>query len=304
MIDPKRLRFLREVAERGTVTAAADALAYTPSAISQQLSVLEDEVGAKLLERQGRNVVLTTAGEVLLSHTPAIFDAIERATNAVAQASGEVAGRVMVGALQSVMAVLIPDAFRAISDEYPLIDLGLMELGDNAAAREVRLGNLDIAIDQRYRHVPNRRHEELRRTVLLEEPLYLVVAAHSRIRRLSQASASLWVGPSPETDCGKAARSICRAGGFEPSMKFETDDFGVALQLVEAMGAVAILPELALYRASTGLRAIKVDGTREIVTLTRREGEKRAAVAAVSRHLQAAADRYLEVVGTRRAASA
>ncbi|CAN5185855.1 hypothetical protein BH18ACT5_BH18ACT5_16720 [soil metagenome] len=158
MIDPKRLRFLREVAERGTVTAAADALAYTPSAISQQLAVLEEEVGAKLLERQGRNVVLTPAGEVLLSHTPAIFDALERAITAVARVSGEVAGRVTVGALQSVMAVLIPDAFRRIADDYPLIDLGLVELGDNEAAREVRLGNLDIAIDQRYRHVPHRRH--------------------------------------------------------------------------------------------------------------------------------------------------
>jgi DNA-binding transcriptional LysR family regulator len=304
MIDPKRLRFLREVAERGTVTAAADALAYTPSAISQQLSVLEEEVGTKLLERQGRNVVLTPAGEVLLSHAPAIFDALERAANAVAQASGEVAGRVMVGALQSVMAVLIPDAFRRIAAEYPLIDLGLMELGDNEASRELRLGNLDIAIDQRYRHVPHRRHEELRRTVLLEEPLYLVVAADSPIKRLAQADSAIWVGPSPESDCGKAARSICRAAGFEPSMKFESDDFGVALQLVEAMEAVAILPELALYRASSALRSIKVDGTRQVVSLTRREGEKRGAVAAVSRHLQEAADRYLEATGSRGAVSA
>ena len=304
MIDPKRLRFLREVAERGTVTAAADALAYTPSAISQQLSVLEEEVGAKLLERQGRNVVLTPAGEVLLSHAPAIFDALERANTAVAEASGEVSGRVMVGALQSVMAVLIPDAFRNIADEYPQIDLGLMELGDNEAPRELRLGNLDIAIDQRYRHVPHRRHEELRRTVLLEEPLYLVVAKDSPIKRLAQASDALWVGPSPASDCGRAAHSICRSDGFEPTMKFESDDFGVALQLVEAMGAVAILPELALYRAGDALRYIKVDGTRQIVSLTRREGEKRAAVAAVSHHLQLAAGRYLENVGRRTAASA
>jgi DNA-binding transcriptional LysR family regulator len=304
MIDPKRLRFLREVAERGTVTAAAEALAYTPSAISQQLSVLEDEVGTKLLERQGRNVVLTPAGEVLLSHAPAIFDALERASNAVAQASGQVAGRVMVGALQSVMAVLIPDAFRRIADEFPLIDLGLMELGDNEAARELRLGNLDIAIDQRYRHVPHRRHEELGKTVLLEEPLYLVVAAKSPIKRLAQASNAIWVGPSPDSDCGKAASSICRAAGFEPTMKFESDDFGVALQLVEAMEAVAILPELALFRASARLRTIKVDGTRQIISLTRREGEKRAAVAAVSRHLQEAADRYLQQIGNAGAVSA
>ncbi|CAN5185652.1 hypothetical protein BH18ACT5_BH18ACT5_16710 [soil metagenome] len=140
--------------------------------------------------------------------------------------------------------------------------------------------------------------------MLLEEPLYLVVASDSPIKKLSQAGSSLWVGPSPESDCGKAAGSICRAAGFEPKLKFESDDFGVALQLVEAMGAVAILPELSLYRASPNLRWIKVDGTRQIVSLTRREGEKRAAVAAVSSHLQAAADRYLEVIGKHNAASA
>jgi len=304
MIDPKRLRFLREVAERGTITAAADALAYTPSAISQQLSVLEQEVGAKLLEKQGRNVVLTPAGEVLLAHTPAIFDALEKATTAVAAASGEVAGRVMVGALQSVMAVLIPDAFRRISEEYPLIDLGLLELGDNEGARELRLGNLDIAIDQRYRNVPHRRDEGLKRTVLLEEPMYLVVSRDSPIRKLAQTSSALWVGPTPESDCGKATTALCRAAGFEPTMKFESDDFGVGLQLVEAMGAVTILPELALHRAGDNFRLIKVDGTRQIVSLTRKEGQQRAAVAAVSRHLQLAANRYLETVAERMAVPA
>ena len=140
--------------------------------------------------------------------------------------------------------------------------------------REVRLGNLDIAIDQRYRHVPHRRHDELR-----EHGAARRTALSSRCLRLPHqetpaSEPSLWVGPSPDSDCGKAAESICRAAGFEPKLKFESDDFGVALQLVEAMGAVAILPELALFRAAPILRWIKVDGTRQIVSLTRREGEK------------------------------
>ncbi|MGI8518263.1 MAG: LysR family transcriptional regulator, partial [Acidimicrobiia bacterium] len=94
MLDLKRLRFLREVAERGTISAAADALAYTPSAISQQITILEEEMKTPLLERQGRNVVLTPAGKVLVAHSQEVFDAVERATTAVSEAAGEVAGRV------------------------------------------------------------------------------------------------------------------------------------------------------------------------------------------------------------------
>jgi DNA-binding transcriptional LysR family regulator len=293
MMDIKRLRFLREVAERGTITAAAEALAYTPSAVSQQIAILESEVGTPLLERQGRNVALTPAGRVLIEHAPAVFDAIERAINAVSNASGEVAGQVMVGALPSVMAALITDTLRTLAAEHPAVSLYLVELNHEDAARELRLGALDVAVDQRYSHVPHNRHQGLTRRRVLEEPLYLAVPALSGIRRLADAGSHRWVAAPLETsECGRAVRAICRTAGFEPSVQYEIDDFEVTLQLVASVDACAILPALALTRVPDEVRLIQLTGpTRQIIAVTRQAGQHRPATGAFLDHLERAAQR-------------
>ncbi|HEY7564542.1 MAG TPA: LysR family transcriptional regulator, partial [Acidimicrobiia bacterium] len=207
MLDLKRLRFLREVAERGTITAAAEALAYTPSAISQQIAILEDEVGIQLLERQGRNVALTQAGKVLVARSDDVFDAVERATTAVSEAAGEVAGNVVVGALQSVMATLLPEAVRTLTADHPRVDLHLVELGHNDASRELRLGALDVAVDQNYSHVPNRTHRGMIKHKILDEALFLAVPTKSDIRSMADAAEWQWVAaPIESCDCGRAVR--------------------------------------------------------------------------------------------------
>lgn len=291
MLDLKRLRFLREVAERGTITAAAEALAYTPSAISQQISILEEEVGTPLLERQGRNVALTPAGRVLVDHAPAVFDAVERATTAVSEATGEVAGKVMVGALPSVMAALIPDTFQSLAIEHPRVVLHLVELGHDDAARELRLGALDVAVDQRYKHVPHSRHKGLTERKILDEPLYLAVPAASVVRKLSDASGHRWVAAPLETsECGRAVRAICRSAGFEPNVQYEIDDFEVTLQLVASVNACAILPALALTRVPPNVRLLPLAGpTRQVIAVTRPAAQDRLAVGAFLDHLERAA---------------
>lgn len=298
MLDLKRLRFLREVAERGTISAAADALAYTPSAVSQQISILEQELETPLLERRGRNVVLTPAGKVLVSHSQAVFDSVERATNAVSEAAGDVAGRVVVGALQSVMATLLPETIRTMSIDHPRVDLHMVELGHQDAARELRLGALDVAIDQSFTHVSNRAHKGLTKQKVLEEPLYLVVPKDSPIKKLADASDWPWVAASLEScDCGRAVRSICRSMGFEPDVRFETDDYGVTLELVSAINAVAILPALTLTRMPEALRRIPISGVRRrIVALARPAADQRPAVSAFITHLQQAANALLPSV--------
>jgi DNA-binding transcriptional LysR family regulator len=293
MIDLKRLRFLREVAERGTITAAAEALAYTPSAISQQLSILEEEMGTPLLERQGRNVALTPAGRVLVDHAPAVFDAVERAAAAVSEATGEVAGQVMVGALPSVMAALIPDTFQSLAVEHPGVVLHLIELGHDDAARELRLGALDVAVDQRYKHVPHSRHQGLSKRKILDEPLYLAVPANSTIRKLSDTSGYRWVAaPLESSECGRAVRAICRSAGFEPKVHYQIDDFEVTLQLVASVNACAILPALALTRVPPEVRLLPLAGpTRQVIAVTRPAASDRLAVGAFLDHLQQAADK-------------
>lgn len=291
MLDLKRLRFLREVAERGTITAAAEALSYTPSAISQQISILEEELGTALLERHGRNVALTPAGKVLVAQSDSVFDAVERATAAVSEAAGDVAGKVVVGALQSVMATLLPEAVRTLSAEYPRIDLHLVELGHNDASRELRLGALDVAVDQSYSHVPNRAHRGMINHKVMDESLFLAVPASAKIKGVADAADWQWVAAPLETcDCGRAVREICRAAGFEPEVRFETDNYEVTLQLVASVNAVSILPALTLFRVPKGVRLILIPGVkRQILTVTRPASEGRPPVTAFVEHMKRAA---------------
>ena len=298
MFDLKRLRFLREVAERGTISAAADALAYTPSAISQQIGILEEEVGAALLERQGRNVVLTPAGRALVTHSQAVFDAVERASTAATEASGEVEGTLVVGALQSVMVNLLPETIRTMTAQYPRLRLHLVEHGHQDAARELRLGALDVVVDQSYSHVPNRAHDGLTKHKVLDEPMYLVVPADSAIKKLADASDWPWVAASLETcDCGRAVRDICRSAGFDPDVRFETEDYGVTLELVAAIGAVSVLSALTVTKVPKGVRTIPLPGfKRKVVAVTRPAGDHHLAVSAFIKHLQAAAKELLPEV--------
>lgn len=291
MLDLKRLRYLREVSERGTITAAAEALAYTPSAISQQISILEEELGTALLERQGRNVALTPAGKVLVAQSDSVFDAVERATTAVLEAAGEVAGKVVVGALQSVMATLLPEAVRTLSAEYPRVDLHLVELGHNDSSRELRLGALDVAVDQSYSHVSNRAHQGMIKHKIMDESLFLAVPAGSNIKSVADAADWQWVAAPLETcDCGRAVRGICRSAGFEPDVQFETDNYEVSLQLVASIDAVAILPALTLVRVPKDVRLILIPGVkREILAVTRPAAEHRPPVTAFIDQMKRAA---------------
>src|SRR5713101_8157620 len=99
MLDVRRLRLLRELALRGTIAAVAEALAFTPSAVSQQLSALEREAGVPLLERTGRRVTLTPAGTNLVGHAEAVLERLERAAADLADTHSGLAGSVCNGTL-------------------------------------------------------------------------------------------------------------------------------------------------------------------------------------------------------------
>src|SRR5687767_4438569 len=109
MLDLRRLRMLRELHERGTIAAVADALQFTPSAVSQQLAALEREAGVPLLERAGRGVRLTDPALVLVEHAEALLARAALAEADLAAASGMVSGRARIAAFQSVsMRIALP----------------------------------------------------------------------------------------------------------------------------------------------------------------------------------------------------
>lgn len=289
VVDLHRLQFLREVAARGTMTAAAEALSYTPSAVSQQLANLERDLGTALLERRGRTVVLTPAGRTLVAESEAVFAAAEHAATAVEAVAGRVAGPVHVGAFQSAGARLVPAAFATLRAEQPDLEVHFRQW-TSGGLRELRLGHLEVCLDQEYDVMPHRRHEGLDARVLLTEPVFLAVPRTSdRGPDPADYRDRTWAVAPVDDECGRLVRLICGWSGFEPEVRFHTDDIEVTFQLVASGLAVGILPRLAAYRVPDEVVVHPLQGAeRRVKALTRAGGADRPAIRLVLEHLERA----------------
>src|SRR6185369_1871590 len=153
-LDVKRLRVLRELAERGTVAATAEALSFTPSAVSQQLSALEREAGVTLLEREGRRLALTDAGRTLVAHADAVLAQLERAEADLHAGAQEVTGTLRVAAFSSFARSVLPRVTAAILRDHPRLDVHVRDAEPQDSVPLLRLGELDVVIAQRFPYVP------------------------------------------------------------------------------------------------------------------------------------------------------
>ena len=182
--DLHRLRVLRELEERGTLGAVAVALGYTPSAVSQQLGVLEKEVGARLLEKAGRGVRLTDAGRLLAAHAGLLLSAAEIAASDLAALGGQVRGTVRAGGLQSVARRILVPAVARLMKRHPQVRLEITEIELEQALPELRTGAIDLIISDEYDGHPRPRPHGLQFEILLEEPLKLVLPPGHELARL------------------------------------------------------------------------------------------------------------------------
>jgi DNA-binding transcriptional LysR family regulator len=260
MLDLHRLRLLRELEARTTVSAVAAALGYTTSAVSQQLAVLEREAGAKLLERVGRNVQLTDAGRVLARHAQGLLDSAEAAEAEVAQvAAGQVAGTVRISSFQSAFLRIVAPAVRALADSHPRIRVEAGELEVEQGVPALRLQHLDVVVGDEYDDQPRPVHRDLVRTDLVRERVRLVLPLdHPLARRrrvpLAELAAQPWAACQPGTGHREMQIRTCRQlGGFEPDLRYASDDFLILLELVRTTGACALLPELVLGYEAPGV---------------------------------------------------
>lgn len=298
MIDLRRLRLLREVHVRGTLHAAAESLGYTPSAVSQQLGVLEREAGAALLERVGRKVRLTEAGQVLVAHADCLLEGVDAAAAEVAAVSaGRLAGLVRVAAFQSAFLRIVAPTVRSFADEHPAIRVEATEREVEQAVPELRLHRLDIVVGDEYEAQPRAIHPELQRDVALRERISIVLPADhplagaSRIR-LADLADLPWAACQPGTGHHEMHLRACRQiGGFEPDIRYTSDDFLILLEMVRTTGAGALLPDLVVGFDPPGVaaRPFASGGVgREVFLLTRRS--RTPTVQAVVDGLRAAAD--------------
>lgn len=250
MLEMRRLRLLRELAHRHTIAAVAAAVSYTPSAVSQQLAVLEREAGVALLERSGRRVVLTPAARRLVEHTEAVLAILEQAEAELASAAGRLTGALHIGAFPTAVQRILPDALVSLSRAHPALELHVTELDPADVPAALRAGTLDIALLQEYDYVPAPAEAGLDTEPFLEEPVYF--AARSAEPLIAYRDAA-WVAGTPGTLCHTMTVRACEAAGFIPHIRHHSDDFGTVLALVAAGQGVAFIPELAIPKDSESL---------------------------------------------------
>jgi len=299
MIDLRRLRLLRELEARGTVHGAARALDYTPSAVSQQLAVLEREAGAPLLERSGRTLRLTDAGRLLAGHAATLLDGMAAAeADLAALVAGRPAGTVRVAAFQSAFLELVAPAIAAVRHEHPEVRMEAAEIEVEEAVPALRLGHLDAVIGDEYEGDPRPVHPDLERTPLLTEQVRVVLredhplAGRKRVP-LARLAGEAWAATQPGTGHRTMHVRACRRlGGFEPDIRFASDDLLILLELVRMAGSCALLPDLVLDRGHPGVVARPIAGgsqARDVFLLTRRA--RTPAVAVVADALRAVSGR-------------
>ncbi|WP_433017157.1 LysR family transcriptional regulator [Kribbella sp. CA-294648] len=294
MLDLHRLRILRELSARGTVHSAARSLGYSPSAISQQLAVLEREAGAKLLERTGRNVRLTDAGLALVRHAAALLDGMEAAEAEVAAiAAGRPSGVVRVSAFQSAFLRIVAPAVAALAQSHPDIRIEVTEAEVEASIPALRLRQLDAVVGDEYSDQPRPVHADLAREPLVREQVRLVLpethplARHRQVR-MTQLADARWAACQPGTGHRDMQIRACRAlGGFEPDLRYASDDFLILVEMVRAAGACALLPDLVLGYGVPGVAVRTLaEGTidREVFLLTRAARTPAVEVVAAALH--------------------
>jgi DNA-binding transcriptional LysR family regulator len=253
MLDVRRLRVLKEVAEQGSFSAAAESLAYTQSAVSQQIAALEREAGTTLVDRGPRGIRLTDAGRALVTHAEDILSRLGAAEAELEAIAGLRGGRVRLSAFPTAGAAVVPLAVKTFMARHPGVELQLYEREPEDAVAMLKAGELDIALSIGYEgagtvHNPTEGVEEID---LFEDPTYLAMPADHRLARkprvkLAEFSEESWIHSACKGTCGAVALRALHNAGFDPTVVFETDDYNVAQGLVAAGMGVTLLPEMAL----------------------------------------------------------
>ncbi|MBM7774984.1 DNA-binding transcriptional LysR family regulator [Actinokineospora baliensis] len=272
MLDLRRLRLLRELARRGTIAAVAEALSYSASAVSQQLSTLEKEAGVQLLEPVGRRVRLTAQAEVLVAHAEVLLEEVERAEAALARSQHETVGTLRVAAFQTAVLTLVPTALTRLLRQHPGLRVEVTELESEVALPALIAGEFDVVLGEEYPGHPLPRLRETERQDLFADELRLVVPSAWRERSLPRLAARPFVMEPDGTTAREWSTAECRRAGFEPDVRYTSTDLRIHLRFVEHGLAAALLPALsgASDHPATTTRRLPGAPARTLFTTTRR----------------------------------
>lgn len=285
MLDVKRLRILREVAQRGSFSAAADELYLSQSAVSQQIATLEREVRMKLLDRTREGPKLTEAGRVLVSHADAAIARLEEAERELAAIAGLEGGELRLASFPSASATLLTEAVSIFHERHPNVRLSIADAEPEESLPRLRGGELDLALSFDYPTVPAAEERDLERTLVLTESMHVALPkrhplAERPIVSLAELADGRWLCGSRPSSCGEVVLRACRDAGFEPNVGFESDDYHVMQGFIAAGLGFTLLPDLALPTLRDDLVVRATDPPapeRRVWAATRAEGARSAA---------------------------
>lgn len=283
MLDVRRLSLLREFANRGTVSATAEALHLTGPAVSQQLAVLEREAGVPLLERTGRTLSLTAAGHVLVAHAEVLMGNVAQAESDLAALRGGTLGTVRIGAFPSAARAVVSRLWRSPADGGAP-SLRLVEQEPEVSIAALMRGDVDLAVVHAYTLLP-RDLPACDAAHLLDDEVVLALHPADAARRglepgrparLPEFADADWLVPGPQTSCHEMIQRACGAAGFVVHPVAHATDFSVLTALVEAGAGVALVPRMALPECPRrlSLHPLAQPVTR-IVSVLARAGESR-----------------------------
>jgi DNA-binding transcriptional LysR family regulator len=258
MLNLGRLKVLQEVVGRGSFSAAAEALSYTQSAVSQAIARLEAETGAMLVIRDRRGVRATAAGATLVEHADTIFAQVEAAESDLAAVLGVRGGILRVASFPSAGATLLPEAVATFRSGHPAVSLTLAEGEPEDIAPRLRAGEFDLALLFEFPGVRERAGVGLKTVTLLEDHMHVAlpadhVLADKPALTLGDLQGENWVQTAAQSPCARHVVRSCLAAGFEPNVTFESDDYETVQGLVAAGVGVALIPRLALTRVHPGI---------------------------------------------------
>ncbi len=284
MLDVRRLRLLVELSQRGTLSAVAEALSYSPSSVSQQLSVLEREVGVPLLAQVGRRVQLTPQAEVLVAHARAVLDRLEEAEADVARSLTAVGGTVRIAVFQSAAHAVVPRALTFLRTEHPALRVEVTEREPELALFDVAARDFDLVVAEQYPGYTRAHRDDLDRVHLAADAIRLALPPGTAAvgSGLAAASGLPWVLEPEGTASREWAEQLCRNAGFEPDVRFETADLMAHIRLIRSGNAVGVLPDLVWAGETPSVTLVDLPARpeREVFTSTRHAAAARPAVVA------------------------
>ncbi|WP_116245176.1 LysR family transcriptional regulator [Nocardiopsis sp. FIRDI 009] len=301
MLSVDRLRVLHAVAAHGSLSAASQALHVTNSAVSQQLTKLEREVGQPLVERTGRGVRLTDAAELLVEHTARILSLVQRAEAELEAHRDDVVGHLRLSATPTAVRGLLPHALVSLREAHPRLRLELHEEEPHESLPAMARGDADLAMVVDWDGAPLDLPSGMSRAPLMEDVGDIALPAdhplaHRELLDLDEILTLPWISWSRRSICDDWLHDMIRSRGAEPVIIHNVEEHQTKLALIAAGIGAAVMPRLGRGPVPEGVRIVPVQPAlvRQVYVFWRSDGSRRPAIRAVVRALRESAAAYAE----------